>query len=95
MSKSGLVKAMKDANKIKKELANHVIEAEEKGLVIAFTGEMKLEKIYFENDGKKLLQNEKELFKAFKIIYNKATVAVWALASKKLEKNLKEFKDNI
>lgn len=50
-SKAGeLMKLQQEAMKIKKELENTLIEAEVEGLVITVNGEMKVEKVDFEDN---------------------------------------------
>ena len=44
------MKLQQEAMKVKKDLENTIIEAEENGLVIAVNGEMKVEKSEFETD---------------------------------------------
>ena len=45
-----MMKLQQEAMKVKKELENTYIESEVDGLVITFNGEMKAEKVEFEND---------------------------------------------
>lgn len=78
-----LMKVQQEAMRIKKELENTLIEAEVDGLVITFNGEMKVEKVYFEDT--KIVGDQKALEYAIMEACNKGLKKSQELASGKMQ----------
>ncbi|MCH8518262.1 YbaB/EbfC family nucleoid-associated protein [Candidatus Gracilibacteria bacterium] len=83
-SKAGeLMKMQQEAMKVKKELENTLIEAEVDGLVITVNGEMKVEKVEFEDT--KLLGDKTGLEKAIMDATNKGMKKAQEVAAEKMQ----------
>lgn len=78
-----LMKVQQEAMRIKKELENTLIEAEVDGLVITFNGEMKVEKVFFEDT--KIVGDQKALEFAIQEACNKGLKKSQELASQKMQ----------
>ena len=78
-----LMKVQQEAMRIKKELENTLIEAEVDGLVITFNGEMKVEKVFFEDT--KIVWDQKALEYAIQEACNKGLKKSQELASSKMQ----------
>jgi len=84
-----LMKVQQDAMKVKKELENTLIEAEVDGLVITFNGEMKVEKVFFEDT--KIVWDQKALEYAIQEACNKGLKKSQELASQKMQAVMKNM----
>lgn len=83
-SKAGeLMKLQQDAMKVKKELENTLIEAEVDGLVITVNGEMKVEKVEFEDT--KIIWDKTALEKAIQEATNKGMKKAQEVAAEKMQ----------
>ncbi len=83
-SKAGeLMKLQQEAMKVKKELENTLIEAEEKGLVVTINGEMKVEKVEFETE--ELIGDKKGLEEAIMVAVNKGMKKAQEVAGSKMQ----------
>ncbi len=83
-SKAGeLMKLQQEAMKIKKELENTYIEAEVDGLVITVNGEMKVEKVEFEDT--KIIGDQTALEKAIMEAVNKWMKKAQEVAAEKMQ----------
>lgn len=83
-SKAGeLMKLQQDAMKVKKELENTLIEAEVDGLVITVNGEMKVEKVEFEDT--KIIWDKTALEKAIQEAINKGMKKAQEVAAEKMQ----------
>lgn len=77
------MKLQQEAMKVKKDLENTIIEAEEKGLVISVNGEMKVEKVEFETD--ELIGNKAALEEAIMAAINKGMKKAQEVAGEKMQ----------
>ena len=83
-SKAGeMMKLQQEAMKIKKELENTQIEAEVDGLVVTINGEMKVEKVEFEDT--KLLGDKAAMEKAILEAVNKWMKKAQEVAAEKMQ----------
>ena len=83
-SKAGeLMKMQQEAMKVKKELENTLIEAEVDGLVITVNGEMKVEKVEFEDT--KIIWDKVALEKAIMEAINKWMKKAQEVAAEKMQ----------
>ncbi|MCH2188696.1 YbaB/EbfC family nucleoid-associated protein [Candidatus Gracilibacteria bacterium] len=83
-SKAGeLMKLQQEAMKVKKELENTQIEAEVDGLVVTINGEMKVEKVEFEDT--KLIGDKAALEKAIMEAVNKGMKKAQEVAAEKMQ----------
>ena len=83
-SKAGeLMKLQQEAMKIKKELENTYIEAEVDGLVVTVNGEMKVEKVEFEDT--KIVGDQAALEKAILEAVNKGMKKAQEVAAEKMQ----------
>ncbi len=83
-SKAGeLMKLQQEAMKIKKELENTYIEAEVDGLVVTVNGEMKVEKVEFEDT--KIIWDKAALEKAIMEAVNKGMKKAQEVAAEKMQ----------
>lgn len=83
-SKAGeLMKLQQEAMKIKKELENTYIEAEVDGLVVTVNGEMKVEKVEFEDT--KIIWDQAALEKAIMEAVNKGMKKAQEVAAEKMQ----------
>lgn len=83
-SKAGeLMKLQQEAMKIKKELENTYIEAEVDGLVVTVNGEMKVEKVEFEDT--KIIGDKAALEKAILEAVNKGMKKAQEVAAQKMQ----------
>lgn len=83
-SKAGeLMKLQQEAMKIKKELENTYIEAEVDGLVVTVNGEMKIEKVEFEDT--KIIWDQAALEKAIMEAVNKGMKKAQEVAAEKMQ----------
>lgn len=83
-SKAGeLMKLQQEAMKIKKELENTYIEAEVDGLVVTVNGEMKVEKVEFEDT--KIVSDKAALEKAILEAVNKGMKKAQEVAAEKMQ----------
>ena len=83
-SKAGeLMKMQQEAMKVKKELENTLIEAEVDGLVITVNGEMKVEKVEFEDT--KIIWDKAALEKAIQDAINKGMKKAQEVAAEKMQ----------
>lgn len=78
-----LMKLQQEAMKIKKELENTIIESEVDGLVIAFNGEMKVEKVEFEDTS--IIGDKEKLEKAILEAANKGLKKSQEIAAQKMQ----------
>jgi len=78
-----LMKLQQEAMKVKKELENTLIESEVDGLVITFNGEMKVEKVEFEDS--KIIWNKDALEKAIMEAINKWMKKAQEIAWEKMQ----------
>jgi len=77
------MKLQQEAMKVKKELENTIIEAEEKGLVVSVNGEMKIEKVEFETD--ELIGDKAGLEAAMMVAVNKGMKKAQEVAGDKMQ----------
>jgi len=77
------MKLQQEAMKIKKELENTYIEAEVDGLVITVNGEMKVEKVEFEDT--KIIGDQAALEKAIMEAVNKGMKKAQEVAAEKMQ----------
>ena len=83
-SKAGeMMKLQQEAMKIKKELENTQIEAEVDGLVVTINGEMKVEKVEFEDT--KLIWDQAAMEKAILEAVNKWMKKAQEVAAEKMQ----------
>ena len=83
-SKAGeLMKLQQEAMKIKKELENTYIESEVDGLVVTVNGEMKVEKVEFEDT--KIINDKAALEKAIMEAINKWMKKAQEVAASKMQ----------
>lgn len=83
-SKAGeMMKLQQEAMKIKKELENTQIEAEVDGLVVTINGEMKIEKVEFEDT--KIIGDQAALEKAILEAVNKWMKKAQEVAAEKMQ----------
>ena len=83
-SKAGeLMKLQHEAMKIKKELENTYIEAEVDGLVVTVNGEMKIEKVEFEDT--RIIGDQTALEKAIMEAVNKGMKKAQEVAAEKMQ----------
>ncbi len=78
-----LVKLQQKAMKVKKELENTYIEAEVDWLVVTVNGEMKVEKVEFEDD--RIIWDKEALAKAFLEAVNKWMKKAQEVAADKMK----------
>lgn len=77
------MKLQQEAMKIKKELENTYIEAEVDGLVVTINGEMKVEKVEFEDT--KIIGDQAALEKAIMEAVNKGMKKAQEVAAEKMQ----------
>jgi len=77
------MKLQQEAMKVKKELENTIIEAEERGLVVSVNGEMKIEKVEFESD--ELIGDQAGLEAAIMVAVNKGMKKAQEVAGDKMQ----------
>lgn len=77
------MKLQQEAMKIKKELENTYIEAEVDGLVVTVNGEMKVEKVEFEDT--KIIGDQAALEKAIMEAVNKGMKKAQEVAAEKMQ----------
>lgn len=77
------MKLQQEAMKVKKELENTLIEAEVDGLVITVNGEMKVEKVEFEDT--KIIGSKSWLEKAIMEAVNKGMKKAQEVAAEKMQ----------
>ena len=83
-SKAGeMMKLQQEAMKIKKDLENTQIEAEVDGLVVTINGEMKVEKVEFENTA--IIWDKAALEKAILEAVNKGMKKAQEVAAEKMQ----------
>ena len=78
-----LMKLQQEAMKIKKELENTFIESEVDGLVVTVNGEMKVEKVEFEDTA--IIGDQKALEKAILEAINKGMKKAQEVAASKMQ----------
>lgn len=82
-----IMKMQQEAMKVKKELENTIIESESDGLVITFNGEMKVEKVFFEDT--RIVGDQKAIEEAILKACNKWIKKSQELAAGKMQNVMK------